>query len=128
MNTPPAELMLPPPARLSSHHGVCLGEYTFDQQSPDNPQANSSLLKRSKFAASTRVTPLPHGVADSAQDISTSKASMSNGRPSVLEPVPRGYFVLPRLFPEAPWIAQVADPWWRERSDDHISNCDDDIG
>lgn len=90
MNPPPAELMLPPPARLSSHHGVCLGEYAFDQQSPDKPQADSSLLKRSKFAACTRVTRLPRGVADSAQDISISKASMSNYRPSVLEPVPKG--------------------------------------
>lgn len=82
--------MLPPPARLSSHHGVCLGGYTFDQQSPDKPQANSSLLKKSKFTACTHVTRLPLDVADSAQDISRFKTSMSNNQPSVLEPIPKG--------------------------------------
>ena len=90
MNPPPAETMLPPPARLSFHHGVRLDEYSFDQQSSDKPQANSSLLNKSKFAACTRVTRLPLTVAYSAQDISRSKASMSDDRPSVLEPVPKG--------------------------------------
>lgn len=96
MSPPPAETMLPPPARLSFHRGVRLNEYPFDQQSSDKRKANSSLLKRSKFAACTRVTRLPLTVAYSAQDISRSKASMSTkasisaDRPSVLEPVPKG--------------------------------------
>ena len=96
MNLLPAETMLPPPATLSSHHGVLLDEYPFNQQSSDKPPAKSSLLQKSKFAAYTRVIRLPPTVANanSAQDINTFKASMSikamsDDRPSVLEPVPK---------------------------------------
>jgi hypothetical protein len=84
--------MLPPPARLSSHRGVLPDEYPFDQQSSDKPQADSNLLTKSKFAAYTRVTRLPPTVANanSVQEIERLKASMSDDRPSVLEPVPKG--------------------------------------
>jgi hypothetical protein len=107
MNPLPAETMLPPPARLSSHHGVLLDEYPFNQQSSDKLQANSRLLKKSKFAAYTRVIRLPPTVANanSAQDTNSFKALMSNDRPSVLEPVPKGWVVRPRLFLEAPSTA-----------------------
>jgi hypothetical protein len=92
MNPPPAQPMLPPPARLPSRHVVHLDEYPFDQQSSDKPQAESSLLGKSKFAAYTRVTRLPPTVANanSVQDVDRFKASMLNHRQSVLEPAPEG--------------------------------------